>query len=197
MLSQKVHARATLPLFHIWSILDLLFCMMTYTTICHNSSSGAPNTRPIKPVTDTVPGTPIDLIFLEAYILKCMDTIIGGGLLSYFKDQFKHEILAGISTLSDSVLEKWVDAIEATVKNQCIGVQALHGMGTSAEDILRDNVWMLYHPCVTTKWRDEETANRFQEFVRRIQGQEQAKARTSQHAGAKRRRELLERACTD
>ena len=126
-----------------------------------------------------------------------MDTIIGGGLLSYFKDQFKHEILAGISTLSDSVLEKWVDAIEATVKNQCIGVQALHGMGTSAEDILRDNVWMLYHPCVTTKWRDEETANRFQEFVRRIQGQEQAKARKSQHAGAKRRRELLERACTD
>ena len=55
---------------------------------------------------------------------------------------------------------------------------------------------MLYDPCVTTKWRDEETANRFQEFVRGRQGWEQTMARNSRHACAERRRELLERACT-
>ncbi len=133
----------------------------------------------------------------DAYIQNRLDETFGGDLPGHRKNQLKNEILAGISTLSDSALEEWVDAIDATVKAQCIGVRALHRMSERAEMIPRDRVWMLYDPCVITKWRDEETANRFHEFVRRNQEGEKAEARKSRHACAKRKRELVESAYTE
>jgi hypothetical protein len=69
-------------------------------------------------------------------------------------------------------------------------------MRARSEMIPMNCVWMLYGPCVTTKWRDEETEKRFQEFVRGVQGREQTMVRNSRCPCAKRRRELLKRACT-
>ncbi|KAL7486499.1 hypothetical protein ACHAW6_012104 [Cyclotella cf. meneghiniana] len=61
--------------------------------------------------------------------------------------------------------------------------------------IPRDRIWILYDPTMTTKWRDDSTASRFQEFLKRRHEEEKVQARERRHASAARRKELLETSC--
>ena len=54
-----------------------------------------------------------------------------------------------------------------------------------------EKIWMIYDPCMTTKWRHAGTASRFQAFVRRRGEDEKAAARVRRHASAARRRDLI------
>jgi hypothetical protein len=108
---------------------------MTYATTLPNNSIG---------------GALDDVKIFESYIQKCLLNSSHGGLRCHRKDQIKDEILVGISTLSDSALDEWVNAIDATVTARCIDVRALQQMRARSEMIPMDRVWMLCDPCVTT-----------------------------------------------
>ena len=45
-----------------------------------------------------------------------------------------------------------------------------------------EKIWMIYDPCMTTKWRYASTASRFQAFLRKRGEDEKAAARVKRHA---------------
>eukprot|EP00573_Skeletonema_grethae_P001898 CAMPEP_0201686794 /NCGR_PEP_ID=MMETSP0578-20130828/1108_1 /ASSEMBLY_ACC=CAM_ASM_000663 /TAXON_ID=267565 /ORGANISM="Skeletonema grethea, Strain CCMP 1804" /LENGTH=905 /DNA_ID=CAMNT_0048170893 /DNA_START=30 /DNA_END=2747 /DNA_ORIENTATION=- len=54
-----------------------------------------------------------------------------------------------------------------------------------------EKMWMIYDPCMTSKWKDTDTASRFQAFLSKRCEDEKAAARVRRHASAARRRDLV------
>jgi len=81
------------------------------------------------------------------------------------------------------------DTIKAEVND--IASRILHNVGKSCE-VPGHHRWILYDPCMTTKWRNAHTASRFQEFLKQKQKEEQRDPQKKRQISAVRRRELLE-----
>ena len=89
----------------------------------------------------------------------------------------------------DDGVELSKEYIDSILEAQALGLEIRSQVG---EDwIHRDHVWMIYDPCMTSKWRDAETASRFQEFLEKRCADEKAAACTRRHASADRRRALV------
>ncbi len=54
-----------------------------------------------------------------------------------------------------------------------------------------EKMWMIYDPCMTSKWRDADTASRFQAFLSKRREGEKVVARVRRHTSAARRRDLV------
>ena len=78
---------------------------------------------------------------------------------------------------------------DATLKAKAIGQTIRSRVGK--DWIPEERMWMIYDPCMTTEWRDADTAARFQEFLSKRRAYEKAAARVRRHASADRRRELV------
>jgi hypothetical protein len=89
------------------SDLDLLISLVFFT-----STSALASTMLYATTYNNSTGGSLGVKVFEAYIQKRLHNSIHGGLRCHRKDQIKDEILADISTLSDSALEEWVAAID-------------------------------------------------------------------------------------
>eukprot|EP00984_Skeletonema_dohrnii_P026600 scaffold15954_cov141-Skeletonema_dohrnii-CCMP3373.AAC.1 len=99
------------------------------------------------------------------------------------------QIISSADELRSDDIEISNDLSDAILDAKSIGINIRRRVGKFW--IPSEQIWMIYDPCMTSKWRDADTASRFQAFLRKRREDEKAAARVRRHASADRRRELV------
>jgi len=99
------------------------------------------------------------------------------------------QIISSADELRSDDVEISKELSDAILDAKSIGLNIRRRVGKFW--IPSEKIWMIYDPCMTSKWRDADTASRFQAFLRKRREDEKAAARVRRHASADRRRELV------